>query len=212
MERLPGTDGFIVRGVLTPEQCNEWIADAETAGFEKNGQRTTFAGARERAVMTDAKKAELLWDALKPHLGPRTHEKDYVCSFTGDHEPESGTYEPVRISDFLRFSRYSAGGHFRPHIDTCYAKNASDVGLMTILVYLDASAYQGGETVVYDRRESPITVVPETGMALVFYHYLPHAGNVVRSGTKHVVRSEVVYSRVTDDKNPCVDVGADGSI
>ena len=194
MERLPGIDGFVVRGALTPEQCKAWIADAEAAGFEKNGHRITFAGARERAVMNDRDKAASLWDVLKPHLGPRLHVKDHACSFTGDHVPESGTYDPVEISDFLRFSRYTAGGHFRPHIDTCYAKNAAEVGLMTILVYLDAPAYEGGETVVYDRSETPFTVVPETGMALVFHHHIPHAGNVVRSGVKHVVRSEVVYA------------------
>lgn len=195
MERLPnGIDGCIVRGVLTPEECRRWIADAEAAGFEKNGGRITFAGARERAVMTDEKKAAVLWRALEPHMGPRKHVKDQACSFSGDYEPETGLYDPVKVSDFLRFSRYTPGGHFRPHIDTCYAKDASDVGLLTILVYLDAAAYQGGETVVYGRGETPFTVVPETGMALVFHHHLPHAGNVVRSGVKHVVRSEVVYA------------------
>jgi len=57
---------------------------------------------------------------------------------------------------------------------------------------------QGGETVILPNWEwnEKITITPEPGLALVFYHMLPHAGLEVISGCKYIIRSDVMYRRV----------------
>lgn len=67
-------------------------------------------------------------------------------------------------------------------------------GMYTVLVYL--SRAEGGQTefrgVDDEGREVTARVVPEPGLALVFYHHQWHAGARVTGGTKYVARSEVV--------------------
>lgn len=106
---------------------------------------------------------------------------------------KSGRYEPVGVADLLRFSRYSPGGSFHTHFDTVYARDDGYVGMHTILVYLNDDC-EGGQTIVYDAQERPHVVKPETGTALVFYHYQLHNGQPVLSGNKRIVRSEVMFA------------------
>jgi predicted 2-oxoglutarate/Fe(II)-dependent dioxygenase YbiX len=61
--------------------------------------------------------------------------------------------------------------------------------LLTLLVYLDDD-FDGGET---DFPEEKQTIRPRAGDALWFQHALLHAGNAVTRGTKHVLRSDVLY-------------------
>lgn len=200
VERLPaGLDGFVVRGVLTPDECASWIARAEAAGFHRPGKTPTgewhmFAGNRQRATLTDAAMATRVWEAVRPHVGPVTHDPDAGRHSLSGHVIEAGTYVPVGVSDLLRFSKYGPGGDFSSHNDTCYAFGPTRAGMYTVLVYL--SRAEGGETefrgVDDEGREVTARVVPEPGLALVFYHHQRHAGARVTGGTKYVARSEVV--------------------
>ena len=44
-------------------------------------------------------------------------------------------------------------------------------------------------------------ITPKRGMALFFRHELPHEGRAVRSGTKYVMRTDVMYGRVGETRN-----------
>ena len=61
--------------------------------------------------------------------------------------------------------------------------------LLTLLVYLDDD-FDGGAT---DFPEQGETVTPRAGDALWFQHALLHAGRPVTRGTKHVLRTDVLY-------------------
>jgi hypothetical protein len=56
------------------------------------------------------------------------------------------------------------------------------------MVYLNDD-FTGGET-----RFTQGVVKPAKGMALVFVHQLFHQGDVVTSGRKYVVRTDVMYA------------------
>jgi prolyl 4-hydroxylase len=192
-------EAIIIRNALTPDECREWLASADAAGYLKNGEvgpqgrLTVFSGDRARATLTSPAMADLLWSRIRPHIRPRMHLGG--GDFSGPHANavKPGRYEPVAVADLLRFSRYDPGGSFHTHFDTVYARDDKYVGMHTILVYLNDD-YEGGETVVYDSEERPHTVKPETGMALVFYHHQLHNGQPVRSGLKRIVRSEVMFA------------------
>ena len=59
------------------------------------------------------------------------------------------------------------------------------------MVYLN-EGFAGGETRFHDYE---VDVVPRTGMALLFQHRVLHEGCVVTTGTKYVLRSDVMYRR-----------------
>ena len=57
------------------------------------------------------------------------------------------------------------------------------------MIYLN-DGFGGGATKFLDYE---IDVVPKTCMALLFQHRILHEGAVVTSGTKYVLRSDVMY-------------------
>jgi hypothetical protein len=196
---LNDVDGFILKNVLTERECEEWIAAAEAQRFFANGEQELFAGNRKRATIMDDGMSDLVWQKLKPYLQPREHDADahWMYDFKGPGHARSGTYVPYRVSDLLRFSKYSPGGCFWNHTDTTYVRDEDFVGMLTVLVYLN-EGYEGGETTIQERvnERQKHVVKPEAGMAFVFHHKQVHAGSMVTSGTKYVARTEVVFKRV----------------
>lgn len=190
MDLLDGADGFMVTGVLQPRTCAAVVNLAEFVGFKDKSTGPVFAGDRLRATFTDQRLAECIWEALAPHCKPHTHESGSGnYSFVGpSSEVPSGIYVPIGVNPFMRVSKYRVGQSFREHTDTGYAKDMHYVGMHTVLVYLNEDL-TGGETIVKGKS----VVKPETGKALVFYHYTPHEGVKVTAGIKYVIRTEVMY-------------------
>ena len=67
------------------------------------------------------------------------------------------------------------------------------------MVYLGGEC-EGGDTVIYIQDDgltlpegTAVRVKPETGKALVFFHYLLHEGTPVTAGRKYVLRTDVMY-------------------
>ena len=58
------------------------------------------------------------------------------------------------------------------------------------MVYLNEN-FSGGETELQG-----YNIQPKTGTALLFPHALLHQGNAVLSGTKYVLRTDVMYEKV----------------
>jgi hypothetical protein len=65
-------------------------------------------------------------------------------------------------------------------------------------MYLN-EGFEGGETKFYgEDRDVPTFIVrPRQGMALVFAHRQLHEGAPVLAGRKYVLRTDVMYSRLT---------------
>jgi hypothetical protein len=217
---LSPEDAFVVRNVLSAEECAAYIEYAERAGFQRAGLTgAVFAGKRERVVLTSEELAARLWNKIREETPPPSRVLDAGnASLSGPaaRDVRSGLYAPTHVSDFCRFSKYSPGDEFRSHTDTCFARDEGEVGLCTVLLYMNAGGgadFDGGETVLYpssntcngsagaenDAKTShALTVTPEPGLALVFFHMVRHAGLRVRSGHKYVVRTELMYRRVGD--------------
>jgi predicted 2-oxoglutarate/Fe(II)-dependent dioxygenase YbiX len=58
-----------------------------------------------------------------------------------------------------------------------------------LLLYLDDD-FDGGQT---DFPEQHLTVAPRAGDALWFQHAVLHEGKPITRGTKHVLRTDVLY-------------------
>lgn len=189
-------DAVKIDGVLTHDDCERWIATAERADFTKSGDREIFSGDRLRTVLTDQDAADAIWEQIKAHVNRRrTHQsRDLNYSYGGVGVIPDGEYEPFGVSPMFRFSKYVPGGSFGWHVDTCYAKGPHEVGMDTLLIYLNDD-YVGGETMI-KLTPNKVVMTPKTGSAMAFYHFQTHAGMHVQSGVKYVVRTEVLYRKV----------------
>jgi hypothetical protein len=86
----------------------------------------------------------------------------------------------------IRRARFPPGQRFKMHKDGPWHEDGL-TSRLTLLVYLNDD-FTGGDT---DFRE--FRVKPEPGAALLFIHDTWHEGAAVESGTKYVLRSDVLY-------------------
>lgn len=194
-ELLDGEQVFVIHNFLTPEECAEYVRVTEAVGFSA-APITTGGGFvmapeirnNERVMIDNYEWAAKLWARAQP-LMP---------------SPYLG-HEATGLNERFRFYRYEEGHRFRPHTDGCFARN-DERSLFTFMVYLNDSC-EGGETAVYFTGDDGLTlpdgaeirVKPETGKALVFYHYLMHEGTPVVAGRKYVLRTDVMYRTGRDE-------------
>jgi predicted 2-oxoglutarate/Fe(II)-dependent dioxygenase YbiX len=169
---------FTIPDFLSQAECEELIALAEAHGFEAASVRTSsgpqlMAKVRnnERAMFNAPEWKERIWTRLASASLPIL----------------DGNFEAVGLPADLRFYKYSTGERFKMHKDGPW-KEGGLTSKLSFLIYLN-HAFTGGRT---DFRE--FVVQPVTGMALLFIHDTWHEGESVVSGTKYVLRSDVLYA------------------
>ena len=205
---------FVVKGVLTPAECAEWIDKSERRGYvaatiNRDGgqQKDTSIRNSGRNMHDSNADAGLVYERLKPHL------PEFVRSrrCTG-------------LNPRLRFLRYDSGEYFGPHFDGEYRHpNGQQTSLLTCMLYLNSGGgidYADGETrFLPTARERPseyfsrmakgtryapgqdcgLKVVPETGDCLIFSHETYHEGREVTRGRKYAVRTDVMYETIPSE-------------
>lgn len=173
-------DIYTIAGVLTPEECRDYIALTESRGYADApiSVRGSFVMRPDirnnaRVIIDDVPGAESLWQRIRPEIPPILDGR-----------------QAIGLNERLRFYRYDPGERFAPHIDGAYRRENGEESLLTFMIYLN-DGFGGGET-EFDE----IAVTPETGLALLFRHALLHEGKAVTSGRKYVLRSDVMYGPV----------------
>lgn len=121
-----------------------------------------------------------------------------------------GIWRPIGLNECLRFCRYNPGGFFRPHCDACFKRSDEERSLFTCMFYLDGS-FNGGAT-RFLRIDGDLTyenylrlgaddqvlasLQPEAGLCLLFFQPgLLHEGEDVNDGSKHILRTDVMFRR-----------------
>jgi prolyl 4-hydroxylase len=173
---------FTITNVLTPDECQEYIAWSESLGYEL-APVSLAGGAAMRPdirnngrVMVDApERAAEIWSRLARDIPPVLEGRS-----------------ALGLNERFRFYRYGAGQRFAPHTDGCHRRPNGDESLLTLMVYLN-SGMTGGET-----KFEHVSITPEPGLALAFDHYLLHEGAPVLEGKKYVLRSDVMYGPAND--------------
>jgi hypothetical protein len=182
-ELIDGERVFVIRGFLTPEECETHIARSEAAGYGDAPITTSsgFAMRKDirdnaRVMVDDVDLAATLFERARPLLPPRA-ERRYLLG----------------LNERFRYYRYDVGQTFRPHYDGSFERSTFEASYLTFMVYLNDD-FTGGATAFYENDKTPrVRVAPEQGMALVFEHRQLHEGAPVESGRKYVLRSDVMY-------------------
>lgn len=169
-----------IQNFLTEQECNELIQLAETTGFYAAPVRVNSGTTRmpeirnnERTMCATPTWIEIIWQRLQTINLP-----------TLDGE------NAVGLPKELRFYKYSPSQRFKMHKDGAWTENGL-TSKFTFLVYLNDN-FVGGATKFKD-----FIVQPETGSALIFIHDTWHQGAILESGTKYVLRSDILYAPIT---------------
>lgn len=175
------SEPFTIDDVLTSAESIELIAHAERAGFEEapitigrnRFQMRPDIRNNTRVMFDHVALATLLFDRIRPSLPERT-----------------GDWALHGLNERFRIYRYAPGQRFAWHRDGSFRRSRDEESHYTLMVYLN-EGFEGGRTEFSDHP----AVEPSTGRALVFYHPLMHQGAAVTSGTKYVLRTDVMYRR-----------------
>lgn len=189
---------------FTDEFCNELISDfsskleLETTPLIKS--REYAARYNDRVSVTSFLAADALWKYLQAVLMQDPQYEDPEL----EHIRE--TFKAARsLNPQLRIYRYTKGHHFGKHYDESVvcplAHDAKVKGRTkwTLLIYLTGDdEFIGGGTIFHPdhRGAKPLNVHPGKGMALLHKHgddCLKHEAELVKSGIKWVLRSDVTY-------------------
>ncbi len=171
-----------VPDALSPAECARLIREAEAVGFDEapiTVGPNTFLMATEvrnntRVMRDDPALAALLWERVAAALPPTL----------------PGGWSAIGLNERLRWYRYEPGQYFRWHHDGAYFANAARRSFFTVMFYLNDD-FTGGVTEFDDGT----VITPRRGDALLFWHPLRHQGATVRTGVKHVLRTDAMYRR-----------------
>ncbi len=176
---------ILFENFLTAEACAGLIAFCESKAFEEAGIHTDRGAImvkdvrnNDRLFWDDAVLARSWWERAASTL-PR----------------QLGEWRAVGFNERFRFYRYRHGQRFAPHRDGSFQRTPDEMSWLTFLVYLNGD-FEGGHT-RFDLASlpEPVSVKPRAGLALAFAHGCLHEGEVVTSGVKYVLRTDVMYRK-----------------
>lgn len=190
-----------------------WLA-APINGYQAQYQPGTVPGSW-RSSWYCPELAQALWERLASLL-PAQRQVDEFTTVDWDGHAK---WRPVGVNPLMRFIRYEPGGELVAHYDGPYVWNGHRRTLLSLVLYLsDASECEGGHTrflqdpqlcLPLARRnledrparaqasEVVVSVSPRCGGALVFDHRLLHDADLVSTGQKLIVRTDVVFEKVS---------------
>eukprot|EP00980_Cylindrotheca_fusiformis_P015874 scaffold4637_cov128-Cylindrotheca_fusiformis.AAC.45 len=166
-----------------------------------------------------------MWRKLKPCIHPLI--EDFI--------KRENCGPPLGLNPKLRVLRYDHcdSDRFEPHFDAT-TRVGQQKSLLTVLLYLNDGGgrdFQGGDTLYLDGHisskdqienalskasNSISKVTPMSGKVVIFEHDLFHSGAPLVSGTKYVLRTDVLFAGAEDEvsdktKETCTDDAAEGA-
>lgn len=96
----------------------------------------------------------------------------------------------VRCNEHIRFSKYAPGQEFNLHTDGLNRDAYGNQSKYTVNIFLN-HGFVGGETEFFQEGGS-ISATPQAGRAVLFDREILHRGNRVLSGTKYLLRTDVM--------------------
>jgi hypothetical protein len=186
---------WVVHDFLKPAECKAWIDHVEgTQELEQCGHPASkYVAHREcyRWQRNDTKIANLLYERMK--------QTGVLAELEKTVDFPSQSYVPVACNHNIRFYKYTTGMSFGKHIDGSHRVDGVGDTEVTVLVYL--SECKGGATRFYpsssSKKSKSLAFEPKVGSLLLHIHgdrCLEHEADPVESGTKYILRTDVVYA------------------
>jgi len=151
----------------------------------------------------DESLAAVLFERMKEFL-PQTYRLT-------DGRMWNEEWDLIGLNERFRWCKYVEGQSFKNiHCDKRVSLHQQErYSFFTVNIYLNAhgSDYNGGRTIFYDQTgfngknpeyEESSSFCAQTGDVMVFNHFpqrYPHCGEMLSSGTKYLLRSDVMYKR-----------------
>jgi hypothetical protein len=197
-----GGAAFVLRSLLSPAECEEIIAQAESFGLRDCGYHSRIR-VNDRVLVMGELLAEALFRRARPYLTDIRVRMGEVPTPRGvPPDVPKGRWSPVGLNPCFRVCKYTPGGFFLPHHDHGFTPAEDHRSLKTFMIYLN-DGFDGGATTFfresqshYSRPDSGRVIQAlklQRGSCLVFNHCITHDGGKLLAGEKYILRTEVMY-------------------
>ena len=204
VDTVPGA--FQLLGVLTDKECDQLVSISDKLGFDQDAPVSLGRNIRHNLNfnwIVNRSINQSIWDRCREFFPPGV----------------SAT-RALGLNSRFRFYRYQQGDFFKPHTDGAWPGTevigsnlvqdayGDRLSQMTLLLFL-SDGYEGGRTLFYTHSNAgvnpgpnhdpgPVAIATPRGAALCFPHgfhpdHCVHAGEVVASGVKDIIRTDVLY-------------------
>jgi WD40 repeat protein len=186
---------FVIPSLFTQTECEELLTPDIKNSFQKaNSNYPTYYRNNDRFVIDNEVLAEKLFQKVKPYL-PTT------IKINSSIQAENGTWQLKELNTRLRFCKYAANQYFHRHLDGVHYRSDTVQSKLTFMIYLNsATEFKGGRTLFFKTKETSeiwTAYVPKQGDLIVFDHNVWHEGEMLSEGEKFVLRSDILYSRIS---------------
>ncbi|MEM7703363.1 MAG: 2OG-Fe(II) oxygenase [Pseudomonadota bacterium] len=177
---------------LGPDECQRAIELAHghvfhdaTINQSSGAQLRPDVRNNERVIFDDPSLASKLWTKIEEH----------------SRSMRFGS-RAIGLNERFRVYRYQPDHFFDWHQDGTFGRDNGETSRFTLLICLN-DAFEGGAT-SFRNRHSPyafdeFSIALNVGKALLFFHPISHRGDVVTSGEKYMLRTDVMYSPAESD-------------
>jgi hypothetical protein len=196
---------FIIDNVLKNNECDDLVKKTKQHYANMSREYPSDIRGNNRVLVISEKLKETINGRIMDVVNFPDNVKP--CGFGTD-----GKWKYLNVNECFRFSEYvSPNVGFLPHRDATYIKDENNRSIYTIIIYLNEE-YDGGNTYFCEPKRDRIkgetvneelseghetffTYKPKKCSALIFNHNIVHAGDTVVSGTKYILRSDLVFTR-----------------
>ena len=99
---VPGARCFLLRSLLTPEECRYYVKETERIGYsDLSALFPREYRSNERVLAICQPLVECLWTRLQPHLSRREVIRVRPIGFGNE-----GTWKPFRLNECCKFGKY----------------------------------------------------------------------------------------------------------
>ncbi len=176
---------FILPNVFSHTEAKTLIDLSESKDYQAAMVKTS-QGAKLMTQIRKNQRQEIDDATLSVQVLARLRHQ--ALSVSGDNRQlHQVLHDCCNINPAWRYYRYDTGDYFKWHRDGRIQGKHGSHSLYTVLIYLN-QGYQGGQTCFRTYQ-----VQAETGMAVIFHQSLLHQGAELVSGSKYVLRSDLMF-------------------
>lgn len=173
---------FSIYSFMSNDECKRMIRISEERGFE---EAKVDDGLSQQVSLSVRNNSRIIFDDEKLAMEMWIRVKSFVPM-------ELDGWVSTRLNERFRFYKYDKFQSFKWHRDLPYKPTDNEMSKLTFMIYLNDD-FEGGYTDFEDFK-----IWPQSGMAAIFNHKLRHEGSTVSTGTKYVLRSDVIYTAPSD--------------
>ena len=180
---------IVVKKAFSKKQCLSFLGYANGFNVALSHYPTTYRN-NERFFIDNPQLAGELLETIRTCIPNILQGSDDLSSWAFK-----------KLNPRIRFCKYNPGQYFNKHLDGVYYESQTVQSKLTFMVYLNGhDEFEGGETLFFSSKASDEviqTFLPETGDLIIFDHNIWHSGKTVTSEEKFVLRSDILYEKIT---------------